>query len=144
MSQYSRAAAKDVALRCFTELWGRGRLEVGDEILSAGYVGHAPGDRHLRGRDSLKALVREYRSGFPGLQVSVLGQVGERDRVVTEFTMSGLHAGRWFGVPATGRPVELGCVAFSVVRDGLIAEQWYEWERRKLLEQLRLVPVLAG
>jgi len=40
--------------------------------------------------------------------------------------------------------MELGCVAFTVVTDGLITEQWYEWERRKLLEQLGLVPILAG
>lgn len=144
MSHHSRVAEKDVALRCFTELWGEGWLDVADEIVSAEYAGHAPGDRSLNGRDSLKALVREYRSGFPGMRISVLGQLGERDRVVTEFTMSGRHAGKWFGVPATGWLMELGCVAFSVVRDGLITEQWYEWERRKLLEQLKLVPILAG
>jgi steroid delta-isomerase-like uncharacterized protein len=136
--------ANAIALRCFTELWGAGRLDVADEILSESFVGHAPGDRDLRGRDPLKAYVRGYRAGFPSLRISVLGQLGERDRVVTEFTMSGVHTGKWAGVPATGRLIELGCVAFSVVRDGLITEQWYEWERRKLLEQLGLVPILAG
>ena len=140
----SQEDGKATVLRCFTELWGAGKLDVADEILSAGYVGHAPGDRNLRGRDPLKALVRRYRVGFPGLRISVLGQISERDRVVTEFTMSGVHTGKWVGVPATGRPIELGCIAFSAIRDGLIVEQWYEWERRKLLEQLKLVPILAG
>jgi steroid delta-isomerase-like uncharacterized protein len=135
---------KATTLRCFTELWGAGRLAVADEILGADFVGHAPGDRDLRGRDALKALVRGYHTGFPGLTISVLGQIRERDRVVTEFTMAGRHAGKWLGVPATGRGIQLGCVAFSVVSNGLIIEQWYEWERRKLLEQLGLVPVLAG
>lgn len=135
---------KATVLRCFTELWGAGRLDVTDEILSADYVGHAPGNRDLRGRDQLRSLVNSYRVGFPGLEISVLGQVSERDRVVTEFTMSGVHKGKWFGVPGTGRPVALGCLAFSAVREGLIVEQWYEWERRKLLEQLGLVPILAG
>jgi steroid delta-isomerase-like uncharacterized protein len=140
----SEVDGKATALRCFTELWGAGRLEVADEILSAGYVGHAPGDRDLRGRDPLKSLVRSYRTGFPDLMISVFGQLSEGDRVVTEFTMSGVHAGRWFGVPGTGRPISLGCLAFSRIGDGLIVEQWYEWERRKLLEQLGLVPILAG
>lgn len=140
----SQEEGKAAALRCFTELWGAGRLDVADEILSADYVGHAPGNRDLRGREPLKALVRSYRAGFPGLRISVLGQLSERDRVVTEFTMSGVHTGKWFGVPGAGRPMELGGVAFSAVRDGLIVEQWYEWERRKLLEQLGLVPILAG
>jgi steroid delta-isomerase-like uncharacterized protein len=140
----SAVEKKAIALRCFTELWGAGKLNVADEIVDAGYAGHAPGDRDLRGRDPLKALVRRYHAGFPGLRISVLGQLSEHDRVVTEFTMSGVHTGKWFGVPATGRTMELGCVAFTVVTDGLITEQWYEWERRKLLEQLGLVPILAG
>jgi hypothetical protein len=38
----------------------------------------------------------------------------------------------------------LGGLAFSRISGGLIAEQWYEWERRKLLEQLDLLPVLPG
>lgn len=136
---------KAMTKRCFAELWGRRDLDVADEILAPGYAGHAPGDRHLRGRDALKALVQTYHAGFPGLRVEVLGQLGEGDRVVTEFAMSGVHSGRWVGVPATGRAMSLGCVAFSRFGpDGLIAEQWYEWERRKLLEQLGLVPILAG
>ncbi len=143
-STTSLAAGKTIALRCFTELWGAGRLDIADEILSADYLGHAPGARHLRGRNPLKALVRSYRAGFPDLEISVRGQLGERDRVVTEFIMTGVHAGKWRGVPGTGRPIRLGCVAFSVIGNGVITEQWYEWERRRLLEQLGLVPALPG
>ncbi len=139
-----RDQEKATTLRCFKELWAAGRLATADEIVSADYAGHAPGARRMRGREPLKALVRSYHSGFPGLSISVLGQLSERDRVVTEFTMTGVHTGRWMGVPATGRPIQLGGVAFSAVSDGLIVEQWYEWERRKLLEQLGLVPILAG
>lgn len=135
---------KATTLRCFTELWAAGRLEAADAIVSADYAGHAPGARRMRGRESLKALVRSYRRGFPELSISVLGQLSERDRVVTEFTMTGVHTGRWMGVPPTGHTMQLGGVAFSAVAGGLIVEQWYEWERRKLLEQLGLVPVLAG
>jgi steroid delta-isomerase-like uncharacterized protein len=138
------ATDEDKALvkRCFEQLWGAGDLAIADQIMSADYVAHAPGARDLKGRDAMKALVSDYRQGFPGLQISVLNQLGEDDRVVTEFEMSGRHDGKWMGVPASGRPVKLGCCAFSRVADGRIAEQWLEWERRKLLEQLGLVPTL--
>lgn len=136
------AAGKAATLRCFTELWDQRKLAVADEILSADFVAHAPGNRDMRGRDSLKALVQDYHRGFPGLTVSVVGQLGEGDRVVTEFTMTGVHTGKWSGVRATGRSMRLGGLAFSRIVDGLIAEQWYEWERRKLLEQLGLLPAL--
>jgi steroid delta-isomerase-like uncharacterized protein len=128
--------------RCFEELWGGGDLAVADEILSPDFVGHAPGARDLKGRDELKGLVGAYRAGFPELAVSVRNQLGEGDKVVTEFDMSGRHTGKWMGVPATGRSLSLSGQAFSRLQDGLIAEQWLEWERRKLLEQLGLLPVL--
>ncbi len=137
-------AHKTTTLRCFAELWDQQKMDVADQIFSAGLVCHAPGDRDMHGRDALKALVRSYHAGFPGLKISVLGQLSEGDRVVTEFTMAGTHSGKWMGVPATGRDMQLGCVAFSRISDGVIAEQWYEWERRKLLEQLALVPILRG
>jgi steroid delta-isomerase-like uncharacterized protein len=135
--------AKATTLRCFTDVWDGRRLGVADEVLAPGYLGHAPGDRRLRGREALKRYVRRYHRGFPDLEISVAGQLAEGDRVVTEFTMTGRHRGRWFGVPATGRPVRLGGLAFTRIgADGLIAEQWYEWERRELLEQLGLLPPL--
>jgi steroid delta-isomerase-like uncharacterized protein len=128
--------------RCFGELWGEGQLDVADEIMSPDYVCHAPGARDLQGREALKELVGAYRRGFPQLQIEVRNQLAEGDRVVTEFDMHGDHTGKWMGVPATKRPMTLSCCAFSRVADGMIAEQWFEWERRKLLEQLGLVPAL--
>lgn len=133
---------KALVRRSFEELWGAGRLEVADEILTADYACHAPGARDLRGREPLRQLVAGYRSGFPTLQINVRNQLAEGDRVVSEFDMSGEHRGKWMGVPATRRQMTLSCCAFSRLEDGLIAEQWFEWERRKLLEQLGLVPVL--
>jgi len=134
---------KSVTLRCFEELWADGRLGVADEILHPDYQGHAPGFRAMRGRAALKDLVRRYHRGFPGLEFTVVGQIGEGDRVVTEFTLTGVHTGRWMGVPPTRRAISLGGLAFTRLdEDCQIVEQWYEWERRLLLEQLGLLPSL--
>ncbi|MFC5826896.1 ester cyclase [Nonomuraea insulae] len=138
------AKMKATTLRCFEELWGECRYDVVDQLVGDGFACHAPGARDIRGRAAFEALVRSYHTGFPGLKISVRGQLGEGELVVTEFTMSGQHTGSWGGVRPTGRPMSLECVAFSRFSYGLIAEQWYEWDRRKLLEQLALVPVLAG
>ncbi|GAB3669784.1 ester cyclase [Actinocorallia lasiicapitis] len=135
---------KTLALRCFTELWGQGRYDTGAELLHPGYRGHAPGDRDLRGAQALYDYIAEYRKGFPRLRLSVLGQIEQGDRVVTEFSLAGVHTGRWHGVPPTGRATDLGGLAFTRISGGLIVEQWYEWERRKLLEDLGLLPSLQA
>lgn len=127
-------------MRLFEELWQEGRMEAADQLVSPDYVADAPGKADLRGPEGLKELVRDYRSGFPDLVVAVNNQLAEGDRVVTEFSMKGVHTGNWTGVRATGKEISLGGTAFSQVTDGKVARQWYEWDRRKILEQLEIMP----
>jgi predicted ester cyclase len=57
--------------------------------------------------------------------------------------MTGTHRGRFWGLRPTGQRIETPVIAMSHVRDGVVTEQWLEWDRRRLLEQLGVVPVLT-
>ena len=134
------AENKRLTERLFEELWQAGRLAAADELLTPDYTGNAPDDRAISGAEGLKRMVNDYRSGFPDLDVTVDHQIAEGDRVVTEFSMKGTHSGTWAGVRATGREISLGGCVFSHVAGGRITEQWYEWDRRKILEQVGIMP----
>ena len=81
-----------------------------------------------------------YRAAFPDLEVSVRDQFGEGDAVVTEHTMRGTHRGGFMGVPPTRRRLDLSGVSIARVAGGRVAEAWFEWDRRRLLEQLGVMP----
>ncbi len=131
---------KQLLERLFEEVWRAGTLSVADELLAPDYTAAAPGDTEIRGAEGLKALVTDYRTGFPDLEVTVNRHLAEGDRVVTEYWMKATHTGTWSGVRATRKAIDLGGCAFSQVTDGRIVRQWYEWDRRAILEQVGIMP----
>jgi predicted ester cyclase len=62
--------------------------------------------------------------------------IAKGDRVWAVWTMRGVHAGQLFGIPATGRTVEVIEVGLWRIADGLVAEAWFFGDELALLRQL--------
>jgi predicted ester cyclase len=63
----------------------------------------------------LAAHVKEFMSGqsaFPDGREEILALVGEGNIVMAHWLLRGTHQGEYFGLPATGRPIEI--MGFSV------------------------------
>jgi predicted ester cyclase len=66
--------------------------------------------------------------------------IAKGDRVWAVWTMRGTHTGQLFGIPATGRPIEVLETGIWRLRDGLVAEAWFFGDELRLLRQLGVVP----
>ena len=66
--------------------------------------------------------------------------VGEGDKVVARFTLSGLHSGRFQGVPATGRRVTFPAVDIYRFENGRIVEGWALMDFLGFLQQAGAAP----
>jgi predicted ester cyclase len=64
--------------------------------------------------------------------------IAKGDRVWAVWTMRGIHAGQLFGIPATGRNVEVLEAGVWRLVDGLVAEAWFFGDEVALLRQLGL------
>lgn len=62
--------------------------------------------------------------------------IAKGDRVWVIWKMVGNHTGTWFGVPATGRPIEFREEAHLRYRDGRISEARFAAEELDIVEQL--------
>jgi predicted ester cyclase len=131
---------KDLVRRLYRELWSEGKPGCADEICAPGFVGHAPGHLEFQGAGALKELVASFREAFPDLEVALQSQFGEGDAVVTEHVMRGTHRGAFMGVPPTRKRLDFSGTSIAHVSGGEIVEIWYEWDRRRLLEQLGVMP----
>lgn len=58
------------------------------------------------------------------LSVRIDHLIGEADKVVARFTLTGVHSGDFQGVPATGRPVTFAATDIYRFEDGQIVEGW--------------------
>jgi predicted ester cyclase len=64
--------------------------------------------------------------------------IAKEDRVWAVWTMRGTHTGQLFGIPPTGRDVEVLEAGVWRLVDGLVAEAWFFGDELALLRQLGL------
>jgi steroid delta-isomerase-like uncharacterized protein len=135
----ARTDATRVIARYFDEVWNQGRVEVLDELLTPDYVNHSPSIPNPRpGPADLKPIVREMRAGVPDLRYELLDLVIDGDKVAVFLRVTGTHAGRLFGMPASGRPFDIRQMQIEWLRDGRICQHWRITDELALLRQLGL------
>lgn len=132
--------SKALARAQFDRVWNQGDETAIDELYTDACTLHDPMlPVTLEGRDSIRALVRAYRTAFPNLTFTVESQVAEDDFVVTRWTARGTHLRDLLGIPATGRQVEVTGASISRIEAGRTAETWAHWDRTALFKQLGVV-----
>ena len=106
----------------------------------------APNFRRLRGgMHNLAANAQD--QGFPSSGVNLRGAfpdrvdviediVAEEDRVGLLFRLQGTHQGNFFGIPPTGRKIDVYEVGIYRVTDGKVSEAWFMADELGALLQL--------
>jgi steroid delta-isomerase-like uncharacterized protein len=131
---------KEIARRLLTEVFGEGRLETADELVSAGHVGYdAAMPEPILGAEGVKQAAGGYRAAFPDVTMSIEDQIAEGDRVVTRWIARGSHGGEFFGIQPTGKQVTVTGTTINRIRDGKVVEAWTNWDTLGLLQQLGAV-----
>jgi steroid delta-isomerase-like uncharacterized protein len=117
--------AVELARRLALEVWGRGRLELLDEIAADSYTVHDLGRGHtLSGRDAVRDDMAWFRSVFAIAELVVHDTTSSGDRVAVRWSMSATHVGEFAGVPPTGRSVEARGVDLLRIEARRLAEAW--------------------
>jgi predicted ester cyclase len=136
--------AKVIVKRLFEEPW-KGNMDVIDEYVAPGYVGHDPAEPDpIRGPEGMKANIQKYLTGFPNGRITVDEQIAEGDKVATRWTGRGTHSGEIAGIAPTGREVTVSGLTLSRLEDGMVVEDWVTWDALGMLVQLGAVPAPAA
>jgi serine phosphatase RsbU (regulator of sigma subunit)/predicted ester cyclase len=119
-------AEENMALaRRFLEARGKGDLDALEHIMAPDFVDHALAPSQEPNREGYKRQVAEYAAAFSDLTYTIEDQVAGVDKVVTRFTVSGIHDRReLMGVAPTGREATSIAIAIHRIVGGKIAEEW--------------------
>jgi steroid delta-isomerase-like uncharacterized protein len=135
---------KSLIRRFYEEVWGRGNLDVAEEVFAADYERHdlrpTPA---VPGPAGQKRIAGDFRAAFPDLRWNVELLVAEGDYVVGRWTAEGTHRGPWGAVEPTGRPMKFSGVNIFRFENSKVAEIWNYRDDLGLMQQLG-VPVFAG
>jgi steroid delta-isomerase-like uncharacterized protein len=134
-------ANKQIIRREFEEILNEGNDAVLDELIDQDYVLYDPtAPAPLRGPNGLRQSLEPFRAAFPDLRLSVEDQVAEGDKVATRWIFTGRHDGDFFGIPPTGKQVEVTGISIERVAGGRIVEDRMELDALGLMRQLGAVP----
>ncbi len=116
----------DHAREALEQVCARGNLRRARELYAEDFVDHVNAlDFH--GHDGIARSVALYRAIFPDLEIRVLDQTTDGDRVTSRWTLHGTH---------NGRAVTLPGITISRFEKGKIAEDWTVSDNLELLRRL--------
>jgi steroid delta-isomerase-like uncharacterized protein len=131
---------EDTLKRYFHELFNLGKVELVPELLHPDYVNGSPGSPDLpRGREGLATVVQALRSAFPDLDYTIEDMVVGVDAVAVRTTLRGTHRGDFFGLPATGKSIEVSQITIEHFRDGKIVQHHRVTDELALQRQLGVI-----
>ena len=114
------------------------------ELLDPDVVDHSRPPGIAPGAEGVRQQFDGFRAAFPDFRATILDQVAEGDKVVTRKVFHGTHEGDLWGIPATGREVEILVIDIVGIRDGRIAEHWGLFDQVGLMQQLGALPEPAA
>lgn len=132
--------------RFFEEVFNRRDVDAAREILAPDFVAHHPSvpGGVIRGVDGILAMLDTFRAGFPDLHYTVKDHISEGDRIAVRWIAVGTHRGTFFGVPATGKQVEVSGIDVFRVAHGQLVESWVSSDFFGLFVQLGAFPTGRG
>jgi steroid delta-isomerase-like uncharacterized protein len=124
---------RDRARIALEQVCARGDLDRARELYATDFVDHVNA-LEFHGQDGIARSVALYRALFPDLQIEVVDQINDADRVVSRWTLHGTHRGRRVTLPG---------ITMSRFENGQIAEDWTVSDNLTLIRQVGLRRGLA-
>ena len=129
-------------MNSFTDFINTASEHLAAELISPTAIFHVPGrPEPLQGPSGYLAIIGMMRAGFPDIQWTLEELIAEDDKVAARFTMRGAHEGTFFGIPPSGKKIEVKAMNFYRIADGKIVEERGQPDLLGLLQQIGAAPV---
>jgi steroid delta-isomerase-like uncharacterized protein len=138
--QKAKVAAENVAY--YSRVWevaiNEGRTNILDSAYTEDAVLHTVPE--VKGKANCKAYYSNFVTGFSDRQFIVKEIFADGDKLVKYWQFKGKHTGDFFGIPVTGKTVDvLGCT-IAKMKDGKIAEEQDFMDNMVFMQQLGILP----
>lgn len=126
----------------YSHVWEVAINEGRTNILDTAYVEDAVLHTvpEVKGKANAKAYYENFVVGFSDRSFIVKEIFADGDKLVKYWEFKGKHTGNFFGIPATGKEVDvLGCT-IAKMKEGKIAEEQDFMDNLEFMRQLGLMP----
>jgi len=132
---------KTVSRSFFEEMLAKGNWALAEELTTPDVVMHHPASpTPVSGREAVVGFLQAFRAGFPNLNIVAEDVFGEGDKVSVRWRATGTHSANLFGIPPTGKSMNVAGISVVRMVNGKIAEDWVAEDTMGLMKQLGVIP----
>jgi steroid delta-isomerase-like uncharacterized protein len=135
------AETSKLVMSRFVDFINTASEQLAAELISPDASFHVPGrPEPVVGPAGYLEIIGMMRGGFPDVQWTLEELIVEGEKVAARFTMRGTHQGTFFGVPPTGKKVEIQAMNFYRLSGGQFIEERGQPDLLSLLQQIGAIP----
>jgi steroid delta-isomerase-like uncharacterized protein len=126
LGMYYRMSAtenKTTARRFIQELFNEGKLGEANKFVTPDIIYHGVAEE-VNGLDSFKEWLAEDRKTFPDMQITILDECAEQNKVAVRWSMKATQQKGWNDLPASNEEFESNGAEIFHFKDGKIKEAW--------------------
>ena len=128
-------------VRWFSELWNKKNYEITRELVAAEFTAHGAGGQDIKqGPDGVAGMVKVWHQAFPDGHMTMDDIITEGEFSTIRMTFRGTHTGEFYGIPASGKSVEVTSIGIDRVVGGKICEGWGELNMLGMMQQMGAIP----
>ena len=131
-------------IKMYTHVWeeimNKGKIELLNDSNFTKDVRFHMKPADVVGIDSAKAYYGQFLTGFSNIVFTMKDVFGQGDKLVKHWNFKGTHTGLFFGIPATGKAVDIDGATIVKMSNGKIAEEQDFFDNMDFMMQLGLVP----
>ena len=121
-------AQLDVNLKMYESIWdkvinGRQIMLINTDSFDENVTAVATSTGDIVGLENFKNYYNNYLTGFSDAEFIIVDAFGQGNKIVKHWNFKGTHDGDFFGVPATGKRVDVSGVTLVKMKAGKIASE---------------------
>lgn len=122
------------------EIMNQGKLELFNDSNFTTDVRFKMKPADVVGIDSARAFYANFLTGFSNIKFTIIDVFGQGEKLVKHWNFKGTHTGDFFGIPATGKAVDLDGSTIVKMANGKIAAEQDFYDNMDFMTQLGLIP----
>tara|TARA_R110002049_G_scaffold228380_2_gene400529 strand:- start:4408 stop:5280 length:873 start_codon:yes stop_codon:yes gene_type:complete len=130
-------------IKMYTETWDEvinsGNLDLINEDHFTSDITLISSPENIVGLENFKDYYSNFVTGFSDVEFTMKNIFGQDDNLVKHWNFKGTHSRDFFGIPATGKMVDVEGVTLVKMKDGKIAQEQDFMDNMVFLGQLGLV-----
>lgn len=138
----------DENIAAYTSVWDKiineGNLELINDTNFDANITLIATPENIVGIDAFKDYYSNFITGFSEADFSIVDIFGQGDKLVKHWRFKGTHSGNFFGIPPTGKSIDVEGSTIAVMKNGKITQEQDFMDNLAFMAQLGIDPLLNG